>query len=58
MWALYKQLTDSKPLKDATRDDGRKIVQHFEGHGLRSATIQKKITWLNAATNLAIKRDI
>ena len=55
MWALYKQLTDSKPLKDATRDDGRKIVQHFESQGLRSATIQKKITWLNAATNLAIK---
>jgi integrase len=55
VWALYKQLTDSKPLKDATRDDGRKIVQHFEGQGLRSATIQKKITWLNAATNLAIK---
>jgi integrase len=55
VWALYKQLTDSTPLKDATRDDGRKIVQHFEGQGLRSATIRKKITWLNAATNLAIK---
>ena len=55
VWALYKQLTDCKLLKNATRDDGRKIVQHFEGQGLRSATIQKKITWLNAATNLAIK---
>ena len=57
MWALYKQLTDSKPLKDATRDDGRKVVQHFESQGLRSATIQKKITWLNAAVNLAIKES-
>ena len=57
VWALYKQLTDGKPLKDATRDDGRKIVQHFEGQGLRSATIQKKITWLNAAVNLAIKES-
>ena len=56
-WALYKQLTDGKPLKDATRDDGRKVVQHFEGQGLRSATIQKKITWLNAAVNLAIKES-
>ena len=55
VWALYKQLTDGKPLKDATRDDGRKVVQHFESQGLRSATIQKKITWLNAAVNLAIK---
>ena len=57
VWALYKQLTDSKPLKDATRDDGRKVVQHFESQGLRSATIQKKITWLNAAVNLAIKES-
>ena len=55
VWTLYKQLTDGKPLKDATRDDGRKVVQHFESQGLRSATIQKKITWLNAAVNLAIK---
>jgi integrase len=57
VWALYKQLTDGKPLKEATRDDGRKLVQHFEGQGLRSATIQKKITWLNAAVNLAIKES-
>jgi hypothetical protein len=46
VWVLYKQLTDGKPLKDATRDDGRKVVQHFESQGLRSATIQKKITQL------------
>ena len=57
VWALYKQLTDGRPLKDATRDDGRKVVQHFERQGLRSATIQKKITWLNAAVNLAIKES-
>ena len=57
VWELYKQLTDGKPLKDATRDDGRKVVQHFESQGLRSATIQKKITWLNAAVNLAIKES-
>jgi integrase len=57
VWELYKQLTDGKSLKDATRDDGRKVVQHFERQGLRSATIQKKITWLNAAVNLAIKES-
>jgi integrase len=57
VWALYKELTDGKPLKDATRDDGRKVVQYFESQGLRSATIQKKITWLNAAVNLAIKES-
>jgi integrase len=54
VWALFKSLCD-KPLKDATRDDGRKVVQHFESQGLRSASIRKKIMWLNAACNLAIR---
>lgn len=54
-WSLYKSLTDSKLLKDATRDDGRKLVAYFENQGLKSATIRKKITWLAAACNLAIK---
>jgi integrase len=54
VWALYKQLTDGKPLKDATRDDGRKVVHHLEGQGLKSATIKKKVGWLTAAVNLAI----
>jgi integrase len=53
-WALYKTLTDGKPLKDANRDDGRKLVQHFEDQGNKSRTIRKKIMWLNAAVNLAI----
>jgi len=55
VWALYKHLTDSRPLKEADRDDGRKLVAHFEAEGLKSATIEKKIGWLNAAVNLAIK---
>jgi integrase len=54
VWALYKTLTDNKPLKDATRDDGRKVVQHFEAQKLKSATIKKKVGWLTAAVNLAI----
>jgi hypothetical protein len=52
--ALYKQLTDSKPLKDASRDDGRKLVSYYEKQNLKSATIQKKVGWLTAAVNLAI----
>jgi integrase len=55
VFLLYKTLTDSKPFKDADRDDGRKLVAHFEGQGLKSATIEKKIAWLKAAVNLAIK---
>ena len=55
VWALYKTLTNSKQLKDADRDDGRKLVAHFEEEGLKSATIAKKVGWLTAACNLAIK---
>jgi integrase len=54
VWALYKQLTNGKPLKDASRDDGRKLVDYYEKQDLKSATIQKKIGWLTAAVNLAI----
>jgi integrase len=54
VWALYKQLTNGKPLKDASRDDGRKLVDYYEKQDLKSATIQKKIGWLIAAVNLAI----
>jgi integrase len=54
VWTLYKQLTNGKPLKDASRDDGRKLVGYYEKQDLKSATIQKKIGWLTAAVNLAI----
>ena len=57
MWQLYKQLTDSKPLKDADRDDGRKLVKYFMDKGLKSATIEKKIAWLNAAVKSRHQRE-
>jgi integrase len=57
VWALYRTLTEGKPLRDADRDDGRKLVAHFDAKGLRTATIRKKIAWLNAAVNLAIKES-
>jgi integrase len=53
-WALYKQLTNSKPLKDASRDDGRKLADYYEAQELKSASIKKKIGWMVAAVNLAI----
>jgi hypothetical protein len=34
--ALYKTLTDNKAVKDAPRDDGRKLVAHFEAQGIKS----------------------
>jgi integrase len=57
VWAVYKALTDNKPLKDATRDDGRKLVQRFKNEGNKTATINKKIGWVRAAVELAIDED-
>lgn len=54
VWALFRSLCN-KPLKDADRDDGRKLVEYFESRRLKSATIAKKVGWLTAACNLAIK---
>jgi integrase len=53
VWALFKRLTDNKPLKDCNREDGRKLVAYFTGQGLKTKTVEKKIAWLNAAVNLA-----
>jgi integrase len=53
-WSLYQTLV-GKPLKDCDRDSGRKLVAHFESQGLKSATIKKKLMWLRAACNLAIR---
>lgn len=49
LWSLFKTLTDGKPLKDCTRDDGRKLVAHLEAQGLKSASVRRKINWLRAA---------
>jgi integrase len=54
VWSLFKSLCN-KPLKDCDRDDGRLLVKHFIDQGLKSATIKKKIGWLNAMAHFAIK---
>jgi integrase len=54
VWALFKRLTNDKPLKSCDRDDGRQLVAYFDARGLKSKTTIKKIAWLNAAVNLAI----
>lgn len=54
VWALYQKITENKPLKDATRDDGRKLVQHFIDAGNSWSTVKKKVGWLRSAVELAI----
>jgi hypothetical protein len=56
-WDTFKLLTQAKPLREATRDDGRKLVEHFRQRGRKRATIAKKIGWLRAAVNLAISEN-
>ncbi len=53
-WHCSKQLTNGKAIKDASRDDGRLLVEHMKGLELKSATIQKRMGWLVAATKFAI----
>jgi integrase len=53
VWETFKSLV-GKPLKDCTRDDGRKLVAHFEAQGDKSATVKKKVGRVCAAVNLAI----
>lgn len=53
VWATFRSLCD-KPLKDCDRDDGRKLVAHYEAQDLKSGTIEKRVGWLRATVNLAI----
>ena len=53
VWALYKTLV-GKPLKDADRDDGRKLVTYYREKGLKRNSIRKLTMWLRSAVNLAI----
>ncbi len=55
MWQLFRELCPGVKLKDATRDHGRRLAGHLKEKGNKSATIEKKISWLNAAVNFAIK---
>ena len=54
-WALFRELCPNVKLASATRDDGRKLVAHLQAQQNKSATIQKKVMWLTAAVNFAIK---
>lgn len=54
-WAIFRELCPKVRLINATRDDGRKLAAHLQSQGNKSATVQKKINWLTAAVNFAIK---
>jgi hypothetical protein len=55
VWAIFKQLTAGKPLAKCNRDDGRLLLAHFREQGLSQASVKKKIMWLTAFANMAIK---
>src|SRR3954471_12952820 len=53
-YETFKTLVNGKPLAACSRDDGRKLVDHLVGQGLKRATVQKQVGYLGAAVNLAI----
>lgn len=54
VWALFRQITGGKALRDCDRDDGRKLATHLFEIGNKSGTVKKKVGHLCAAVNLAI----
>jgi integrase len=54
VYATFKELVRGKRFLNCTREDGRKLVAHLQALGLKSATIQKHVGYLNAAVNIAI----
>ena len=54
VWDLFRTLTNGKPLKDCTRDDGRLLVRHYTEEGLSYPSMQKKIMWLSAMVEFSI----
>jgi integrase len=55
LWATFRQVTGNKALKDCTRADGRALVEHLQGTGLKSASIVRKVGRLRAACALAVE---
>jgi integrase len=55
VWLTFKTLSAGKALKSCTPDDGRRLAAHFFDLGNSSGTVRKKVNWLNAAVNLAIR---
>jgi hypothetical protein len=54
VWELFRTLTNGKPLKECTRDDGRLLVAHYTAEGLSYPSMQKKIMWLSAMIEFSI----
>jgi integrase len=55
LWATFRQVTGNRALKDCTRADGRALVEHLQGTGLKSASIVRKVGRLRAACALAVE---
>jgi integrase len=55
VWAAFKALTDNKRLKDCKAADAALLVAHYQGLNNKSETVHKKLAWLGAMTELAIR---
>jgi len=57
VWEVFKSVIN-KPLRDCSREDGRKLAQHFLDAGNSTATVKKKINRLGAACKLAVDEGL
>jgi hypothetical protein len=53
--ATFKEITGGKRFADSTRDDGKALAKHFFDSGLKSATVAKKLSFMNTACGIAIE---
>ncbi|MFK5596855.1 tyrosine recombinase XerC [Methylobacterium sp. HMF5984] len=56
-WTLFKQLVHGKAITDCSRDDARLLVAHLQAKRDKRATIVKKLNYLGAPVNYAIKEN-
>lgn len=55
VFATFKELTGGKALKDCLPKDIDLLADHYRASGLKTSTVHKKIMWLSAMFQLAMR---
>ncbi len=53
-WRTFKAVCEGKLIKDCHRPDGRAVVKALQGMGMKAATVNKHMSYLNSISNIAI----
>lgn len=57
-WTLFKEVAGSKPLRQCSIREAREFVEALRETGISDKTVAKKVSYLNAACNLAIREGV